>query len=127
MIVPKGARGMPAKEKTRDEAVRTVAREVLQLELAMEHADAERQLSVRDVQRALEAAYELGARRPALRSVSGGTSPTARADAAEEKLRELEGRHAALLKLANERVREATRLEVRMLELEAYVKQLEGR
>ena len=119
---------MPVKENPRDKAVRTVAREVLQLELAMEHADAERQLSVRDVQRALEAAYELGARRPpVLRSVRGGTSPAARADAAEEKLRELEVRHAALLKLANERVREATRLEVRVLELEAYVKQLESR
>ena len=118
---------MPGKENPRDKAVRTVAREVLQLELAMEHADAERQLSVRDVQRALEAAYELGSRRPVLRSVSGGTSPTARAEAAEEKLRELEGRHAGLLKLADERVREATRLEIRVLELEVYVKQLESR
>ena len=119
---------MPPKENPRDVAVRIVARSVLQLELAMEHADAERQLMVRDVQRALEAAYELGARRPpVLRSVRGGTSPAARADAAEEKLRELEGRHAALLKLADERRREARRLEVRLLELEAQLKQLEGR
>jgi hypothetical protein len=117
---------MTPKATPRDEAVRSVARSVLSLELDMEHVDAEQTFSVRDVRRALEEAYELGARRPALRSIAGGTSSVARADAAEAKVRELESRNAALLKQADERVRESTRLEVRVLELEAYVKQLEG-
>lgn len=116
----------PTKNQRRDEAVRTAARDVLRIEVDMTHRDAQQVIAISELRKALELVYTL-AERPVLRSVEGGLSPAARADAAEAKVRELEARNAAMLKLADERVVEAARLELKVRELEAYVSELKKR
>jgi hypothetical protein len=49
-------------DEKRTQAVRRVAREQLHIELAMEHRDAQRTVGVVELERALEAAYDLGRR-----------------------------------------------------------------
>lgn len=60
----KSAIPMPmAKTVRREKAVCTAARDALQgLELAMEHAESERSIVMRDLRRALELAYDAGKR-----------------------------------------------------------------
>jgi|GEM_PF-5920422 len=49
-----------SKTDTRTQAVRKVAREVLHVELSMEHRDSLRTIGVVELERALKAAYDAG-------------------------------------------------------------------
>lgn len=50
----------PTKNERREKAVCNVARAVFHLDLSMEHRDSERQITMHELRRALEQAYDLG-------------------------------------------------------------------